>query len=127
MTETNINEITINGKVYCLKGSGQIAENIDGLQPVLIRSYASGVHFGLLKNKVSELNGINVTLVKSRRVWYWSGASSISQLAMEGSKKPNDCKITVEVPLIEVANVIEIIPLSTEALNNLNAIKVWKQ
>jgi hypothetical protein len=46
---------------------------------------------------------------------------------MEGSNKPQNCKITMEVNEIEVMNVIEIIPITEKALNNFNSIKAWKQ
>ena len=121
--KATLNEITVNGTVYVPKDTvTSFAQPVDGLQEVMIRSANSGVHFGFLE----ERDGDEVRLINSRRVFYWSGAASLSQLATEGSSKPNDCKIAVTVPEITVFGVCEIIPLTETASKNLNAIKQWK-
>jgi hypothetical protein len=89
---------------------------------VLVRSTNSGVHFGKLKKKERD----EVTLLDSRRVWSWAGACSLSQMAVEGVKKPEDCKFSVIVSEITVLGVCEIIPLSADALNNLYGVAEWK-
>lgn len=131
MNKQKITELEINGEKYVLASSikkdNKLAENISDLKNVLIRSYASGVHIGLLKSQQDTLSGKNVVLLNSRRVYYWDGAATLSQLAMEGSNKPRNCKITMEVNEIEVMNVIEIIPITEKAFNNFNSIKAWKQ
>lgn len=98
----------------------------DGKIAVLIRSYASGVHFGFLKEEKDLLSGKQVTLINSRRVHYWEGACSLSQLALEGTKKPDDCRISVTLPEITITQVIEIIPLNESSYNNLKSIEEWK-
>lgn len=57
---------------------------------VIIRGERSGIFFGT----IVERNGREVKLSNCRRLWYWSGAASISQLAVDGTVKPNDCKFT---------------------------------
>ena len=89
---------------------------------VLVRSSNSGVHFGNLASK----QGDEVTLVNSRRVWAWAGACSLSQMAVEGVKKPDECKFSVIVPEITVLGVCEIIPLSPDAVENLYGVDEWK-
>lgn len=129
-TEQTINELEINGVQYVRKDSVKSieqSENLDGMPFVLIRSDRSGVHFGYLKSKEVALDKWNVTLVKSRRVFYWSGACSLSQLALDGSNNPSACKITVELPCIEIAGVIEIIPISKNGEANLKGVPVWKK
>lgn len=103
------------------------ATQVDGMKCCIIRSYGAGVFAGYVKEQKSDVNGVNVTLINSRRIWYWSGACSLSQIATEGSKNINDCKIAVVVPEQFVANVIEIIPMSKEAVKNIMGSKVWKQ
>ena len=103
------------------------AQNVDGLECCVIRSYGAGVFAGYVKTREAEANGINVVLVNSRRIWYWSGACSLSQIAVEGSKNINDCKIAMVVPEQFIANVIEIIPMSKEAFKTIMGAKVWKQ
>lgn len=89
---------------------------------VIIRADKAGVFFGTLKEK----NGSEVTLTDCRRIWRWYGAASISQLATEGTKQPNDCMFTVVVPIITILGVIEIIPCSDEAVKSIENVKVWK-
>lgn len=93
---------------------------------VLIRSYAAGVHFGTLKSEEFTPSGKVVVLTNTRRVWYWSGAASLSQMANEGVKNPDACKFSVVVPENEIVNVIETIQLSDAAISNLESVPVWK-
>ena len=95
-------------------------------QPVLIRSYAAGVHFGILKSEEFTPSGKVVVLSNTRRVWYWSGAASLSQMALEGVKNPNACKFTVEIDENEIVNVIDTLPLTPTAFENLKNVPVWK-
>jgi hypothetical protein len=89
---------------------------------VIVRADRAGVFFGELVKRT----GSEVKLKNCRRIWYWNGASSISQLALEGTKKPNDCKFTVIVPEIEILGVIEIIPCTVEAIKSIESVHVWK-
>lgn len=126
--EQKINEIEINGIKYIPKDHANIQViDTNGLKAVLVRSYAAGVHYGYLKSKVSELNGVNVVLVNTRRIWYWNGANSISQIALEGVKKPDECKISVIIPENEIINCVEIIPLTEKALESLNKVPIWRK
>jgi hypothetical protein len=120
-------EITINGQEYVLKSEVENIRNKDGLKAVLIRSYAAGIHFGYLLKEEFTQSGKVVTLVNTRRVWYWDGASSISQMAKSGVTKPENCKFSVEVSENEIVNVIETLPLTKKALENLYGVKVWEQ
>lgn len=122
-----INELEINGVTYIRKDAVKNEViNADGLKAVIIRSYASGVHYGYLKEYEDTLSGRVVKLVNTRRVWSWYGASSLSQMALEGVKNPDKCKFSVEIPENEIVNVIEIIPISENALKILNSVPVWK-
>lgn len=93
---------------------------------VLIRSYVAGVHFGTLVSEEYTIAGKVVVLENTRRVHYWEGAASLSQMAMEGVNKPDKCRFTLSIPLVEVVNVIETIPLSDAAILNLENVPVWK-
>jgi hypothetical protein len=119
------NEVTINGKAYVLKESiqSQPAEKIDGMEYCIVRTYSAGVFAGYVK----EIDGKEVVIVKSRRLWYWKGASELSQVAMEGVKFPNDCKIAMEVPAVRVTEAIEIIPATETARKIIQGVKEWKQ
>lgn len=90
---------------------------------VIIRGDRSGVFFGTLKEK----NGTEVRLEECRRLWYWDGAASISQLAVNGTTNANECKFTVTVPEIVITDVIEIIPCTNEAIKSIEGVKEWKR
>ena len=89
---------------------------------VIVRGDRSGVFYGTLESR----NGREIKLSNCRRLWYWDGAASISQLAVEGTTKPNNCKFTVVVPEIEILDGIEIIPCSKKAISSINSVKIWK-
>lgn len=92
---------------------------------VIIRANRAGVFFGTL----SEYDAVTrIAEIKDcRRLWYWSGAASLSQLANEGVKDPDLCNFTVIVPQMQVMEVIEIIPCSEEAISNIEEVWVWKK
>lgn len=125
--KVDASEILLNGIPYIPKDSvSQEANNVDGLQCVLVRTYAAGVHYGYLSKKESTPAGIEVTLINSRRVWSWSGAASLSQLAMEGTSKPDKCKMPCTVSQNEFVS-IEIMPMTEKAVKSLNDVKIWSE
>ena len=88
----------------------------------IIRTDRAGVFAGNIK----ERNGDEVTLINARRLWYWDGAATLSQLAVEGVKRPQNCKFTITVPEITVLGVIEIIPCTTMAETCIKKVSEWK-
>ena len=88
----------------------------------IVRADRAGVFFG----KIKERNGDEVVMTEVRRIWYWNGATSISQLAMEGVKHPELSKFTVTVPEMTILGVIEIIPCTDEAVQNIKAVGEWR-
>ena len=93
---------------------------------VVIRASRAGVFFGTLKDKSYTPAGTEVELENSRRIWYWKGAASLSQLATEGVKEPESCKFSVVVPQHMVEQVIEIIPCTEEAIKSIESVRVWR-
>lgn len=122
-----IKELVINGETYIRKvdaeSGAEMAKNAESLPCVLIRTFSAGVHFGYLKSR----NGKEVELVNSRRVYYWDGAASLSQMAVDGVSEPKNCKFSVVTPSIVLTEAIEIIPISTKAHSNLFGVPVWKR
>lgn len=90
---------------------------------VIVRSDRAGVFFGTLVAK----EGTEVELENCRRIWYWDGAASISQLAVDGTVTPDDCKFTVAVSEIIITGVIEIIPCTEKAIESIESVKEWKR
>lgn len=89
---------------------------------VLVRTYSAGVFVGILKSQKGQV----VVLQKARRLWFWSGAATLSQLAMEGVKKPKECKFPCEVDQIILTEAIEIISVTDEAKASIADVPVWK-
>lgn len=89
---------------------------------VIIRADRAGVFYGTLAAK----EGTEVELKDCRRLWYWSGAASISEIALSGVTNPQGCKFTVVVPQIIIMGVVEIIPCTDDAVKCIDAIPVWK-
>jgi len=89
---------------------------------VIVRADKAGVFFGTLISK----NGLEVQLNNARKLYYWSGANTIEQIALEGVKRPEDCKFTVIVNESTISNYIQIITCTKEAINSLENVKIWK-
>ncbi len=89
---------------------------------VIVRTESAGVFFGTL----AEKEGNEVKLTNCRRIWYWDGAASLSELATHGVTKPRDCKFSVPVESIVVLGVIEIIPATEKAVESINAVPEWR-
>lgn len=89
----------------------------------IVRADRAGVFFGHIRERV----GSEVTMTDVRRLWYWSGACSLSQLAVDGVKNPGECKFTVIVPEMTILGVIEIIPANEAAVKSIEAVKPWKR
>ena len=90
---------------------------------VIVRGYRSGVFFGTLTKK----DGREVELENCRRLWYWGGAASISQLATDGTVRPNNCQFIVTVSRIAILDAIEIIPCTEKAIESIEGLKEWKR
>ena len=89
---------------------------------VIVRGDRSGVFAGRLMSE----NGQKVVLSECRRLWYWNGAASISQIAKDGVSKASSCKFTVTVDEIAILDAIEIIPTTAAAEANIKAVREWK-
>lgn len=89
----------------------------------MVRTYSAGVFAGTVK----ERSGEEIVLTAARRIWYWEGAASLSQLANSGTSKPKQCKFPEPVPEVMLRGVIEIIPISDAARESIAGVPVWKQ
>ena len=71
----------------------------------IVRTYSAGVFAGYINYR----RGKEVGIRNARRLWYWSGAASLSQLAIDGVSKPDKCKFPEAVEEIIVTKAIEIL------------------
>lgn len=88
---------------------------------VIVRCNRAGVFAGIFKEK----DGQEVTLTDCRRLWYWDGAASISQLAVTGTTKPYNCQFTMTVDEITLLEAIEIIPCTEQAEKSIREVAIW--
>jgi len=88
---------------------------------VMCRTYSAGVFAGTLDKR----DGKEVLLTNARRIWYWEGAASLSQLAQSGTTKPNNCKFPESVSEVLLTEVIEIIPITSVAKETIDKVPVW--
>jgi len=89
---------------------------------VICRTYSAGVFAGFLQVKKDK----EVFLTNARRIWYWKGACSLSELAMKGVSCPDECKFPCEVSRINLTEVIEIIEATEKAKKSIQGVPEWK-
>ena len=89
---------------------------------VIIRSEKAGVFYGTLKAK----EGNEVVITRCRRIWYWDGACSLSQVAVDGVSRPENCKFSVYVDEMGILGVVEIIPCTDKAIESIEGVYEWK-
>lgn len=87
----------------------------------IVRSARAGVFAGT----VTHRNGQEITMTNARRIWYWDGAASLSQLAIHGTSKPENCKFPEAVPSVMLLEVIEILPATEAAEKSIKGVAEW--
>lgn len=90
---------------------------------VIVRTYSAGVFAGTLISK----EGQDVVLSNARRIWYWKGAASLSQLATDGTSDPKGCKFPVAVESINLLQAIEIISTTQKAQDSIASVPIWQE
>lgn len=88
---------------------------------VIVRTYSAGVFAGTLASR----KGKEVELTSARRLWYWDGAASLSQLASDGVSKPGNCKFPAPVTRILILEAIEILEVTAGAKKSIEGVKPW--
>ena len=87
----------------------------------IVRTRSAGVFFG----EIASRNGQSVVMSNARRLWYWDGSASLSQLAQTGTSKPNGCRFPIAVDCVEVFEVIEILDVTASAAASIDSVEVW--
>ena len=125
MTEETIE---INGKTYVLQSSIKtttpVKINKKGLSYCVIRTYSAGVFSGWIDR---QIKGQEATIYDSRRLWYWKGANSLSQLANDGVANPTECQFAQVVLETDLKQIIEVIPISEKGKKSIDEVKVWQK
>lgn len=111
-------EIILNGTKYVPEVNNKKEDH----PYVMCRTFSAGVFAGYLISR----EGKEVLLHQARRIWRWSGAATLSQLAQSGTSKPEDCKFPEEVSEVILIEVIEIITITEKAKETIKKVPVWK-
>lgn len=91
---------------------------------VIVRTFSAGVFAGYLTERSED--GKHGKVLKARRLFYWDGAASLSQLSQEGVTKPENCKFPCEVPFVELTEINEVLPCTEKAKKSIADVKIWK-
>ena len=102
----------------------KLAPETDGMKYCVIRTYSAGVHIGYVA-EFGTKQPQYAKLINSRRLHYWNGAASLSQVALDGVDDTS--RIALALPEIELTDVIEVIPCSEKAAEFFKAAKAWKK
>ncbi len=90
---------------------------------VIIRAKEAGCFAGYLESRPTETS---VILSQARRLWYWSGAASLSQMAQEGVSDPGNCKFPPAVNRQEILGVIEVLDTQEACQVSIEGIPAWR-
>ena len=97
-----------------------IGESLIG-QYVIVRTYSAGCHAGTLVAR----DGREVELTGARRLWFWSGAASLSELASRGTSKPDKCKFPGSLDRLVLTEAIEILGTTQAAQDSIGRVEPW--
>ena len=112
-------EIIINGEKYV--PANEMVEQLDGMDYCIVRTYSAGVFAAYVEYR----DGKEAVLRQARRLWYWDGANSLSDIANKGVTKPENCKFTAPVDKEVVTEVIEILYVTKEAKASIEGVEEW--
>lgn len=95
---------------------------------VILRTYYAGVHAGILE--YYNENTRHVILSDARRVFQFSGAFTLSELAMNGCNSElieikHEIKFSVKVPLMCIYETYEILPCSEKGEKFIRDCEEW--
>ena len=88
---------------------------------VITRTQSAGVFAGTFVSR----KGQEVVLKDARRLWYWVGAASLSQLAEIGTSDPNKCKFPCPVTEVTLLQAIELLTVTTKAKKSIQKVPIW--
>lgn len=89
----------------------------------IVRSANAGVFAGVIESKTGD----EVVVSDARRIWYWDGAATLSELSQKGPSRPGNCKFPAAVPSVVVLGVCEVIPCSDAARGAIDAVATWSE
>ncbi len=91
-------------------------------QYYIVRCEKAGVFFGKIKERTEN----EVVMTDVRKLWYWTGACAVEQLAVDGTTKPDTCQFTVTVDEMTVMDPIQIIPCTDKSVKSIKGVAEWR-
>lgn len=91
----------------------------------IIRTSKDGSFAGYL-NYESE-DGKTAVLLCARRLWYWPDSPSLKDLALNGIPATEDIEFLIQVPRVELNDVLEILETSEKARISIQKIPAWSK
>jgi hypothetical protein len=110
--DTKIESETLKGDGNAGVTEGKICDSSDATRRVFA---------GVLEDQDGEFVG----LTDARRLWYWAGAASLSEMAVAGTKRPRECKFPAAVPAVHLSQVIEVLLVTQEAEKSIREVPIW--
>ena len=101
----------------------QVSSKKDGMKYVIVRTYSAGVFAGYIESRAGQ----EVVMRDARRIWKWEGAASLSQLAVDGTSKPDQCMFPCPVDRVELLQAIEIIDCTEKSRISIQGVKEWQK
>ena len=96
----------------------QQAEKVDGLEYAIIRTRMHGVVAGYVKSyKQGE-----ITVLNSRRIWYFKGCQTLEEMAVYGTTDIENCNITPVAPKTTIVEDFSIIYASEKCRKQIAGI-----
>lgn len=95
---------------------------MEGMKYCIVRTYSAGVFAGYIEYRKDQ----EVVLREARRIWYWEGAATLSQLAQSGTSLPEKCKFPEPVDRITVLGTIEILDCTEKAKASIDSVPIWR-
>ena len=123
--QKEIKTMTINDVEYVKKSDlKEKAGTKDGLEYCIIRTYSAGVFAAYYDRKTKGMEG---TIYDARRLYYWDGACSLSQVANDGVKNPENCKFSQVVIEQDLKQIIEVLPCTEASKQCIEEVEIWEK
>lgn len=88
---------------------------------VIVRTYAAGVFYCIIK----QMEGDVALTDECRRIWYWDGATELSDLSLNGIKNLEGSKISPATTNHLIFQIVEIFECSSICTKQLDKAKDW--
>lgn len=83
---------------------------------------------GVFLAKIESIENGNALVNSFRRLYYWSGALDVSQIAAHGVSNPGACKFSVQMGEGDrslICSLVELHPASQAAIESIKSVKEW--